>query len=702
MKDGRALVVGAPAVPIEIVHDIPGRLRLRTWADAGMLQAIEEVAGVTSVRANPACRSVVVTYDGGGTRAEILKAAGRGPLSLHPIAPPPDPVGPDPIRVVLAGAVFVGAFLLPPPWRAALTWVNVADVLVRGIRVLTTEGIKVDVLDAIAIGLPVLRGEFATANFARFLLELGGWIEASTARRSDDLLEKLLQAEPATVWIERQPDGRVIEVPYRSLAGGEWVVVGTGQLVPVDGVVVSGAATVDQASVTGESLPIPKSQGDPVLSGTVIQEGRLVVMAEKVGEATTMARISRTIREALTRPSQIQCVSRQMADRRVMITLLSGAMVFALTRDVRRLESVFLVDYACAVKFGTPIAVKAALYRAARSGCLVKGGQAIETLAQVDTVVFDKTGTLTENTLEVTDILCLRRGMDEGDLLALVASVAEHTTHPIAAAVVALARRRQVAHITHEEVDFIIGHGVASRVGGQVIRLGSRHYLEDDEGIPFHDEAPLIERLTAEGKALLFVSADGAPLGVIALRDRVRPEAADVLARLRRQGVREIIMITGDARAKAEAMGEALGLDRVFAERHPEDKAAIVETLKAEGRRVAFVGDGVNDGPALAAADVGIAMPQAADIARATADMVLMDDRLEALAEVHALSQQTMALIQSNFRASVGINTGIMAGAAQGLLPPAATAVLHNGTTIGILLRALALGGGVGAVERPS
>ncbi|KAF0115755.1 MAG: ATPase P, partial [Rhodospirillaceae bacterium] len=525
----------APA-SVAVVHDIPGRLRLRVDLSDRLLRAIEEVAGVVSVRANPGCRSVVVCYQGTeGVRAEILKAVVRGaPTFLPSSSPLPTGGEPDPVRVVLTAGAWIGAWLLPPPWRAVLTWLNVADVLSRGLKVLLTEGIKVEVLDAVAIGLPALRGEFATTNFARFLLELGGWIEASTARRSDTLLEKLLHAEPEQVWIESTTDGRTIEVPYRTLKRGEWVVVGTGRLIPVDGVVVSGTATVNQASVTGESLPIPKTQGDTVLSGTVVHEGNLVVMAERVGAATTMARISRTIRESLDRPSQIQCQSRQMADRRVMITVLSGgAMVFALTRDWRRLESVFLVDYACAVKFGTPIALKAAMYRAARMGCLVKGGQAIENLAHVDTVIFDKTGTLTANTLDITDIVCLTPDMTEGDLLALVASLAEHTTHPIAAAVVTLARRRHFAHITHEEVDFIIGHGVASQVGGRRIRIGSRHYLEEDEGVSFAIGHERITRLQDEGKALMFISADSAPLGIIALRDRVRVEAAATLKRLR-------------------------------------------------------------------------------------------------------------------------------------------------------------------------
>ncbi|MFA6018771.1 MAG: heavy metal translocating P-type ATPase [Rhodospirillales bacterium] len=680
-----------------IAHELPKRLRLRLPADADAwgvtlaAVALESLPGVADVRANVKGRSLAVDHDGrASTRAAILAAVQRPGNAVENALNRREEAS-DLGQVLLSASAVAAAKLLPSPFNMLLTWANVSEVLLRGIKTAATEGLKVEVLDAIAIALPALRGELMTANAARFLLDLGSYIEASTVQRSDTLLRSLLRASPDMVWVEDEL-GEVVQVPFSSLKGGERVVVGTGETVAVDGIVVNGQAFVDQSTVTGESLPIPKEAGDEALAGSVVREGRLVVLAERVGAATTTGRISRYIQEALDRPSAIQCMSRRQADKRVMITLASGALVFVLTRDWKRLESVFLVDYSCAVKFGTPIAVKSAMYKAVGNGCLVKGGQAIENLAEVDTVVFDKTGTLTHNTLEVTDVHCLDSGLDEEGLLALVASLAEHTSHPIAAAVVQLAHHRHLAHISHEEVDFIVGHGVSSHANGRLIRIGSRHYLEEDEGVSFADDTPLIERWRSEGKSLLYIAADGAPFGLVALKDRVRSESLATLDRLKALGVRQTVMITGDEKSKALQLGRQLGIDVVHYERHPEEKAGIIEQLKAEGRRVAFVGDGVNDGPALMAAHVGIAMPRAADIARATADVVLMEDRLDGLSSMLELAQGTMRLIKSNFRASVGINSAILAGAALGKLSPLATATLHNGTTIGILLRAL--GGG--------
>ncbi|PZA11885.1 heavy metal translocating P-type ATPase [Rhodopseudomonas palustris] len=687
---------------IRISHETHGRLRLRLPAIAvdangsGIVARLEAVDGVRDVRLNAACASIVVAYDGAAATRQAVLAAVRHPVAADAAIRPTDS-GPDFGQVLLSGAALLALPLLPPPLKALVTVVNVAGVVGRGARMLFAEGLKVEVLDAVAITLPTLRREWFTANFARFLLDLGSYIEASTARRSDKLLRDLLKARPDTVTVET-PDGELRQLPWSEVKVGARVVVGTGDQIPVDGIVADGDAWVDQAAVTGESLPIPRGAGDEVLSGSVVNEGRLTVIAERVGDATTTARISRYILEALADPSQIQCMSQKMADRRILITLLSGLGVFAITRDWRRLESVFLVDYSCAVKFGTPMAIKAAMFRSAKEGCLIKSGHSLETFAAVDTVVFDKTGTLTHNTLQVTDIhrpdSCR---LSEEELLATVASVAEHTSHPVAGAIVNLAKARHLAHIGHEEVNFLVGHGIASTVHGMSVRIGSRHYLEEHEGVSFASSERLIQQLAEAGKSMLFVAADGQPIGIVGLRDRLRDEAQSVLNRLRTLGVKSCVMITGDHAAKARIIGDTLGLDRVFCDQKPEDKAALVESLKAEGRTVAFVGDGVNDGPALMAADVGIAMPRATDIARATADIILLEDRLDGLASLRGIAQDTLALIQSNFTASVAINSAIMAGAVLGRLSPVATATLHNGTTIAILLRALASSGRSGS-----
>ncbi|WP_238120863.1 MULTISPECIES: heavy metal translocating P-type ATPase [unclassified Xanthobacter] len=680
---------------VRIVHEVPRRLRLRLGADLDLLSraatAVRDIRGVSAVRLNAGARSLIVSYDGtGATRAAILALAAHPPAQVPALVQPP---GVDSAPLVLSVATLIASRLLPRPAAAALTYANVASTVLRGIAAAIQHGLKVEVLDAIAIGLPTLRGEYTTANFTRFLVELAEYIESTTIERSDELLRSLLHRAPDDVWVETG-NGEMRQVPFASLHGGEHVVVGLGETIPVDGTVVSGDAYVDQSAVTGESLPIPRAPGGMALAGGIITEGRLVIRADRVGEATTTGRIARYIQDALERPAEIQSVSDALADRRVGITLGSAAGVFALTRDLRRMESVFMVDYSCTVKLGTPIALKTAMFQAAKQGCLVKSGQAIEALADIDTIVFDKTGTLTHNTLQVTDICPLRSDVDEEEALAVVASLGEHTNHPIARAVVNLARQRKLAHVPHEEVNFIVGHGVEAEVGDDVIRFGSRHFLEDDENISFARQRAQVAEFQAEGKSLLYAARNQRPLAMFALRDRVREETPETLARLRALGIKKIVMITGDAKAKALALGASLGLDAVYYEQQPEDKARIIGELKAEGAKVAFVGDGVNDGPALMTAHVGIAMPRAADIARATADIVLTDDRLDSLATVLGISQATMALIRSNFNVAVGANSAILAAAVLGYLSPIATAALHNGTTIAVLIRSLLAGHG--------
>jgi manganese/zinc-transporting P-type ATPase C len=578
--------------------------------------------------------------------------------------------------------------LLPPPWRIALAFINLGPTLARGLDALVNQGVKIKVLDALAVGLSAARGEVYAATITDLLLGLGNYMERRTDRQSDRLLHRLLRPAPAPAWVER--DGELIRVDGAEVRIGDIVQVGPGERVPVDGRVIDGLALVDQSAVTGENTPVRKEPFRRVVCGSVLIEGRLSIEAAQVGADTTSARVSRFIREALGKRSITQREADELADQRVNLTLGTAAAVYAFTGDLRRVQSVFLVDYACALKLGTPIGIKSGMARAAAHGVLMRGGDAIERLANVDTLVFDKTGTLTHSELIVTDVEVLgRHGANATDLLALVASVEEHATHPIASAVVQAAKERGLQHITHGEVDYLVAHGLTARMPSGRIVIGSRHYLEVHEGIDFSPFTGHIERLQTEGKTLLYIGDQRGPVGLVALRDTLRAETPATLERLRLLGIRRLVMISGDRRAMAEALGRELGFDIVHAEVAPEDKAALLTQLQAEGSTVAFVGDGVNDGPALAAADVGIAMPRGADIARATADILLMDDRLDAVADAREIATRTMDMIRTNFRAAVGLNTAILVGAVSGRLPPLASALLHNGTTIGVLLNAL-------------
>jgi cation-transporting P-type ATPase C len=689
-----------------VVHEVPGRLRLRVPAlaqpqtDPAYLEAwLEAVHRVERVRINRAACSLVVEYGGDDrVRQAILTRLETFSDQAAPDQPSGETLEAEVAPMVTSAASLVVLPFLPPAAQKLLTLAVVGSTLVKGADTLINRGIKVEVLDALAVGLSAARGEVYTATITGFLLALGEYLEHRTERQSDRLLRKLLRPDPAMAWVERE--GQLVQVPGDEVREGEGVSVGVGETIPVDGRVVEGAALVNQAAITGEDVPVRKEAPKRVVAGTVLVEGRIRIEATQVGDDTTTARISRFIQESLGKRSDTQRMADDLADKRVYLTLGTGGLVYALTRDLTRLESVFLVDYSCALKLGTPVAFKSGMYRAASHGVLMKGGEAIEHLAAVDTVVFDKTGTLTHSELMVTDLEVLdAKGCKEADLLALVASVEEHASHPVAKAVVDAAKERDLRHITHGEVDYLVAHGMSAEVSGGRVVIGSRHYLEEHQGLSFAAHQPLIDRLEHEGKTLLYVGNEQGPLGLIALRDTLREEAPTALARLRELGVLRLIMITGDRRQKAQALAAELGLDEVYAEMRPEEKAGIIERLQREGRKVAFVGDGVNDGPALVAAEVGIAMPRGADIARATADIVLLDDRLGAVADARDIAACTMHLIRTNFNLAVGINSGILAGAMLGWLSPVASALLHNGTTIGILLNALA---GVGLSEEGS
>ncbi len=679
-----------------IVHHVPGRVRFKlpaladTALDTTALESwMEVLAGVRQVRVNRPARSIIVEYEEEkGSRATVVERLSSFFLQAVPAAN--DDINREAgIAPMALSAITLAALpFLKRRTQKLLTLLAVSPTLTKGLDVFIRKGIKVEVLDALAVGLAATRGEHYTANITNLLLALGEFLERTTERQSNQLLRRLLRPDPATAWVERH--GELIQVPGDEVCVDEIVAVGVGERIPVDGRVVTGAALVNQAAITGEDVPVRKEAPKRVVSGSVLVEGRLRIQATQVGADTTTALVSRFIQESLSKRSQTQRLADELADKRVYLTLVTGGLVYAFTRDLTRLESVFLVDYSCALKLGTPVAFKSGMYRAATQGLLMKGGDAIEHLAEVDTMVFDKTGTLTHSELLVTDVEVLSpQHCSQEALLALVASVEEHASHPVAKAVVDAARERDLQHITHGEVDYLVAHGMSAEVEDRRIVIGSRHYLEEHEGVRFTQHQARIERLQNEGKTLLYVGNQGNLIGLLALRDTLRHEAVDALGWLRALGVNKLIMITGDRKQKAEALASELGLDEVYAEMQPEEKASIIETLQKRGRKVAFVGDGVNDGPALATADVGIAMPRGAEIARATADIVLLDDRLMAVAAAREIAQHTMGLIQTNFNLAVGINTGILAGAVLGWLSPVSSAILHNGTTIGILLNAL-------------
>ncbi|MEM8581481.1 MAG: heavy metal translocating P-type ATPase [Pseudomonadota bacterium] len=700
MQVDQTQTLGAAARAPVVVHDSPGRLRLRApllglpSIDVDRLAyKLRATPGVNAARINPDAFSVIITYDGRPeTRARALTAIKALSHTNLPQKVQSDDASPTLFPVVARLALLIGYGLLPPALARSLALVAIAPRVVTGLRSLLAGGITVEVLDALAVSLGALRGQYRTALTTDFMMGTGEFLEETTMRHSSALLQDMLMPNPDTAWIEG--DSGSVEVPFQQVKTGDTVVVTAGGLVPVDGKVRSGSAQVNQASITGESLPVGKAEGDSVIAGSLVESGQLHITAEKVGDDTTTAQIARMIHESLDRRSNTERLAQKHADRQVFVTLGLGAVTLALTRDLRRLSSVFLVDYACPIKLSAPVAVRATMSDAVSRGILIKGGPIIEKLADADVFVFDKTGTLTHGSLTVTEVHPCRPGRwSAEDLLAMAASLEEHASHPVARAIVAAARSKGADHIAHGDVEFDVGHGVVSTVNGKEVLIGSRHFLEEIKGVDFSEDEAAITELSEAGNMLLYLAIGMELAGLIGVRDELREDAVATAARLRALGVRRLVMLTGDRRMRAEAYGRELGFDEVHADLRPDDKLQILRDLRASGDRIAFVGDGANDAPALAEADVGIGMSQGADIAVATADIALLDDRLEAVADARATSVQAMRVIGFNNSAALGINSGLFLAASLGMLSPVAAAMMHNGSTLALLISAISRAG---------
>lgn len=575
--------------------------------------------------------------------------------------------------------------------KIALTTGASLPLLVNGTKELFTEGLTSGVLESLAVGVSIARKDYLSANGTNAMLELGEYIEETTVHKSDDLIKELAKPNIKEVWIEEEKDGKkeLKKVETKSLNIGDIVVIGAGDTIAIDGHIISGAASVNQVSMTGESEAVKKEQGNKVISGTVVEDGRIKVWAEHVGDDTATARIKNYITSSLNDKSSVELKATKLANSLVPVTLGLAGLSYGVSNDFERVASVLQADYSCALKLATPVAFKTSISQAGKNGILIKGAKSIEALNEADTFVFDKTGTLTYGELEVESINSFDDNWSEEDVLNLTASAEEHYFHPVAQAIVSEAKKQGFIHKHHEDVEFVVAHGVKTIVDGKEVLIGSRHFLEDDENIDFKKHKAKIEKCLLAGKTILYVAYGGKLLGTVGMRDRVRENAKSTIAKLKSMGVKKIIMLTGDIEAKALVLAKELGIDKVYANMHPEDKANIIKELRDGGAKVAFVGDGINDAPALINANVGISMSKGADIAKATADVGLLKDDIDAVAQAKEISIKTMNLINSNFNVTVGVNSCILVGAALGFFNPITTAVLHNGTTIGLLANSM-------------
>jgi len=595
---------------------------------------------------------------------------------------------------LVAGHFFRKLFL-PAPIRAAYTvWRSIAFVW-KGVRCLLHRRLEVEVLDALSIGVSVLRGDFSTAGSVMFLLNLGSLLEEWTRKKSLDDLARSMALNVDKVWVRSQ--GTEVLLPLTKVQPGDEIVVRSGNMVPLDGTVVEGEAMVNQAALTGESMPVRKAKGATVYAGTVVEEGECVFLAKAAGGANRYDKIVAMIEESEKLKSSTENRALELADKLVPWCLAGTVVTYALTRNVTRAISILMVDFSCALKLSMPLAVLSAMRECGTAHITVKGGKYLEALAKADTIVFDKTGTLTRATPQVVDIIPFSNS-EKDDVLRLAACLEEHFPHSMANAVVRAAREQGLAHEEmHSEVEYIVAHGIASRVGGERVVIGSYHFVfEDEHCIVPTDEQEKFDQMPAE-YSHLYMAASGQLVGVICIADPLRPEAASVLRQLHKLGIQNAVMMTGDSYRTAEAIARQVGVDQFFAEVLPEDKANFVQKAKAEGHTVVMIGDGINDSPALSAADIGIAINSGAAIAREIADVTIKADSLEELVTLKTISNALQHRVSSNYRFVLSFNSALIALGALGILQPAASAMLHNLSTIGISLRSM-----TNLIQKPS
>lgn len=673
-----------------IVHELPCRLRILNSVfhdpafDPVYVEAIlHTFPGVEQIRFNRKTATVVVHYNGAADcRKKILDTLFHIPPEAYGAAIE-NREAPDPVGVGAKGVLALLTPVLPRPVKAVASWWVALPILFEGMETLFNEGVKVEVLDATAVGFSLWRKDYFTTNSIAALLAAGSYLEKSSDTRTTGLLKSLLLPQQKSIWVER--DGVEVELDVGAVTIGDLVICGPGEMIPVDGPVAEGEASVNQSSITGEAVPVHVSKDDEVLSGSVIEEGRIKILARKVGSETGMARINRFLENSLRNQSAAQKLSDQLADRLVPTTFALGLGLLAVTRDIRRAAAVLTVDYSCAIKLANPVAAKTAMYAAAQSGVLLKGSQALDALAQVDTMVFDKTGTLTMGNLAVTDILPVGT-MTEEELLALAAGAEEHYDHPVARAVVGEARKRKLSLAKTGRVDFIVAHGVSAYVDDKRVLVGSYHFIGEDEEISCDAVQEKASALRKQGKNLLYVARDDVLEGVLALRDTLRPEAPAFLRDLKAHGIEKIVVLTGDHPDTAKAIAKELdALDDIHWDLKPEDKATIVKSLQKQGHRIAFAGDGVNDAPALITAEVGVCMPGGADLARESAQVILLKEDLYPLLTAFQIAKKTSQTVRNCFHTSVGLNTLFLLLAVGGKLPPVMAAMLHNLNTVGTL-----------------
>ena len=682
-----------------IEHESRGRMRLRlrqkkmTLRQADLLEAWlkgQPWARDAVVHERTCC--VILTY--GGDRETVLSAIGSftwaGAEETVTLPSHSTRALNREFQEKLVGKVLmkgVSTLFLPAPLRIARVVWHMIPFLSKGLRCLGRRRIKVELLDALSIGISAFRRDFGTSGTVMFLLEIGELLEDWTRKKSVADLAESLSLHVDRVWLKTSA-GDVL-TPIGQIRPGDQVVVRAGGVIPLDGVVAQGEATINQASLTGESVPVAKRPGSAVYAGTVVEEGECILDVKQASGQGRYDQIVEMIQRSEQMKSATEAKASNLADRLVPFTFAGSLLSFALTRNVTRALSVLMVDFSCALKLAMPLAVLSAMREAGREHITVKGGKFLEAVAKADTIVFDKTGTLTHACPRVAEVVPFN-GKDEAEMLRLAACLEEHFPHSMANAVVEEARRRGLRHEErHATVEYLVAHGIASSVDREQVRIGSAHFIfEDEQCVIPEDEQAKFDALSP-AFSQLYLAIDGVLSAVICISDPLREEAKDVLSALRGLGVKNAVMLTGDSPRTAAAIAEQLGVDDFRAGVLPSDKADYVAALRREGHTVLMVGDGINDSPALSEADAGIAISDGAAIAREIADITIAADSLWELVRLRQLAMALLHRIQNNYRFVIGFNGALIGLGVAGVLPPATSAMLHNLSTLAVSLHSM-------------
>ena len=682
-----------------ILHESRGRIRFRlrqkqmTLAQADLLEAwIQGKSWCRQVTVHERTCCVILYYD--GTRQAVLneirhfswqEAERTTALPAHSSRALNREFEEKLVTKVVCKAACT--LFLPSPLRIARILWHMIPFVRRGLRCLLRRRIKVELLDALSISISACRRDFGTAGMVMFLLEVGELLEEWTRKKSVADLARCMSLNVDRVWL-RTAQGEVL-VPVSQIQPGDAVVVRAGGIVPVDGLVLEGEVTVNQASLTGESIPVPKRPGGAVYAGTVVEEGECVLEVKQASGQSRYDQIVHMIEQSEQMKSEAESKAANLADKLVPYTFVGSLLSFVLTRNVARALSVLMVDFSCALKLAMPLAVLSAMREAGRAHITVKGGKFLEAVAAADTIVFDKTGTLTHACPRVAQVVSFG-GKEEAEMLRLAACLEEHFPHSMANAVVEEAKRRGLRHEEyHSKVEYLVAHGIASTVDEEQVLIGSAHFVFEDEGCVIPEgEQERFDALPPE-YSHLYLAVGGQLAAVICISDPLREEAKEVLSTLRALGVTSTVMLTGDSYRTAAAIAAQVGVDDFRAGVLPADKAEYVARLRREGHTVLMVGDGINDSPALSEADAGIAISDGAAIAREIADITIAADSLWELVELRRIAMALMARIHSNYRFVIGFNGALIALGVAGVLPPATSATLHNLSTLGVSLRSM-------------